>query len=98
MPKTLSHHYVDKAVSEGTLRPEDLIPNFMDVLTLADRSSAEEISDHFNLDTEDSDEQSELLEALFEALNAVAPKGCYFGAHEGDGACFGFWGIEEDED
>lgn len=40
-----------------------------------------------------------LLEGLFDALCEVAPEGTYFGASEGDGASFGFWPIDdEDED
>jgi hypothetical protein len=32
-----------------------------------------------------------LNEQAFDALNEVAPEGCFFGASEGDGASFGFW-------
>ncbi|HEY1295420.1 MAG TPA: hypothetical protein VGJ60_20270 [Chloroflexota bacterium] len=40
----------------------------------------------------DSTQVSYLLnEIVFDALNAVAPAGTYFGASEGDGASFGFW-------
>lgn len=32
-----------------------------------------------------------LLEALFPALESLAPPGHYFGVHPGDGSDFGFW-------
>jgi len=34
---------------------------------------------------------------LFDALQAIAPKGFYFGAADGDGACFGWWKLEDEE-
>lgn len=33
---------------------------------------------------------------LFCILDSIAPRGCYFGAIEGDGACYGFWPCEDD--
>lgn len=32
-------------------------------------------------------------EVLYDALNDIAPDGTWFGAHEGDGALFGFWAV-----
>jgi hypothetical protein len=37
-----------------------------------------------------------LLSDLFDALNDIAPDGCYFGAHPGNGSDYGFWEVEED--
>jgi hypothetical protein len=36
-----------------------------------------------------------VVDALIKALDNYAPDGCYFGAHEGDGADFGFWPVAE---
>jgi hypothetical protein len=40
---------------------------------------------------------SEYVTALIDQLDAIAPEGTRFGAHEGDGASFGFWPIEEED-
>jgi hypothetical protein len=32
-----------------------------------------------------------LGDEVWNTLERIAPEGCYFGALEGDGACFGFW-------
>ena len=41
------------------------------------------------------DETWDALSEAEEALSAIAPFGCYFGAHVGDGSDFGFWLTEE---
>jgi len=41
---------------------------------------------------------SELINDLIAELNAFAPDGIYFGAHEGDGSDFGWWAISEEKD
>lgn len=42
------------------------------------------------------EQASDDTDELFDSLDAVSPDGCYFGALEGDGACYGFWPCEDD--
>ena len=37
-------------------------------------------------------------EVLYDALNACAPVGMYFGNTDGDGSDYGFWALEPEED
>jgi hypothetical protein len=82
-------------ISEGTLRPEDLIPTFAGELRAR---GGENFVNTTLLYAEDYDPESFpsenvdwLLNELEDALNETAPLGTYFGTSEGDGACFGFW-------
>lgn len=94
------------SVSEGTLRDDDLISSFAWELEHL-VSNAKELDPEFNdkifaallaeanefdAEAEDADDVGPALVAdLMDALNEFAPPLCYFGANEGDGACFGFW-------
>lgn len=99
-------------VSTATLRAQDLLPKFLDALSVVAPEAYQQlmvpgagfsaVPAHALEDEDDEWWQSEdcawlLNEILFDALNEHAPEGYYFGAHEGDGACFGFWSNEEDE-
>ena len=44
------------------------------------------------------EDQQEVIDALFDALDAYAPEGYAFGAHEGDGADYGFWPVSLNDD
>jgi hypothetical protein len=89
------------SVSSGTMQPKDLIPAFLDVLHGLDKEEhdrmVEEYGDALDRDWADegnpTDEDSlhYCLEELFDALNEHAPPYASFGAHEGDGADYGFW-------
>lgn len=88
------------SISTGTLRPEDLIPTFIEAVRSFDERDTrwlgeiekyiEDTPDYYESGDSDWD-----LEELFDTLNAIAPEGYYFGAHSGDGADFGFWEIED---
>ena len=87
-------------ISWGTLRNQDLIPSFMDVLLDHDLSTAHALQKEYrevfqNIDNDEfmatSEDATYLVEALFEALNEIAPPFHYFGATAGDGSDFGFW-------
>lgn len=97
-------------IIHGTLRECDLIPAFMDTLRDFAPAHAARITDEYgaafiercSTDGEmdytligEMERQAYLLDDLFEALDSIAPDGHYFGAHEGDGADYGFWSIED---
>lgn len=44
-----------------------------------------------NGDFVESEHDSEIVDELMSALDTFSPAYCYFGAHHGDGADFGYW-------
>jgi len=99
---------ISGTIIHGTLRPQDLIPAFTEALSLVDPTGYAQwtISAPFGIvpahALEDdgaewwqSEDCPHTLEALFDALDAAAPEGFYFGAHEGDGSDFGFWRVPQ---
>jgi len=86
-------------LSEGTMRAEDLIPAFADSLEWLSNGSSEAhsklVAEAEAIEDFDSEEAGFVLDELFEALNDYAPDYGYFGAHEGDAACYGFWFSED---
>lgn len=97
------------SISHGTLRPQDLIPAFIDALSSHFPAAYEQIMlapfpliPAFVQDEGDSswwwdsEDAQYLLEDLLDRLNECAPEGFYFGTHPGDGSDFGFWECEQD--
>ena len=97
-------------VSSGTMLDEDVIPALLDELSRIDhvallKLAAEYVDDYgispYNIATSTSESYDDvrqwLSEELFGTLDEYAPPLCYFGAHPGDGADYGFWPYEDAE-
>ena len=96
-------------VSHGTMRPQDLIPAFLDALAEVWPDAYEGymaapfppipayVTDEGDSsEWWDSEDAAFLLEALFDQLDEAAPADHYFGAHPSDGSDYGFWLIENE--
>lgn len=97
--KTLNTIHADlgASVSHGTMRPQDLIPRYMNVI----RDTPEylqimHIVPSHALEDDgaawwDSEDAAFFLEDLVDTLENYAPEGYYFGSHPGDGSDYGYW-------
>ena len=95
------------SISHGTLRPQDLIPAFLDALAVVDPAAHTQFclspfgpipayaSEDDDSDWWVSDECQWLMTDLHNALDDASPEGYYFGSHPGDGADFGYWLFED---
>ena len=88
--------------SEGTLNLTHLLPTAYDVIVEFNLSDniKEEIEKIFsNIDSQDKEEEASYIfnEDIFNLFNDIAPEGFYFSSHPGDGACFGWWKVEDEE-
>jgi hypothetical protein len=88
------------SISHGTLREEDLIPEFCSTLRQLGHRDPEltEIERRMRKAGyyESEDASYDLNETLCDMLQEHAPDFCYFGSHPGDGSDFGFW-LDEDQ-
>jgi hypothetical protein len=83
------------------MRTQDLLRAFaaeLDRITDDYPNTVEDAYTHADaIDEEEEsaeDDAAETLVAMFDALESFAPDGCYFGAHPGDGADYGYWEYE----
>ena len=100
----LGKEWIGSSVSHGTLREQDLIPAFEEVLDSAgveyDRPAAvDKLLLGLSLTENEQEEVGFYLnESLFDLLDGIAPEGTYFGSHPGDGSDFGFWEAEKESE
>lgn len=98
----LGVEWVNVSVSHGTLRAEDLIPAFDAVLRthgvmVEQPECVTRLLEGGELTDDEWEQVSWFVnEDLFDAMDEIAPEGCYFGAHPGDGADYGFWSAEDE--
>lgn len=83
---------LNQTISHGTMRPEDLIPKFLEVLEELNPKVSESAKRWNELAIQEA--QSQFLSELFDLLDQEAPEGFYFGSHPGDGSDYGFWQME----
>ena len=98
---------LDTSVIQATMRPQDLIPAFLEVIKNTPEydqimiSNSPIVSLICDPTVEDEKWNNEdvsyfLHEQLWDVLNSYAPDGYYFGSHIGDGSDYGYWKNEEE--
>jgi len=105
--RTTMNYASPGTIIHGTLRNEDLLDAFTSTLEdcitrnpelpLKQREIATALVWDAREADPDSETASELINDLIDALQEFAPPGHSFGAHEGDGADFGFWPVPDDD-
>ncbi len=88
------------SVSVATHRPQDLLPCFLDIMkdTPEYTQFMKAIPGYVFKDNHAAwwdEDGADIVNELFDVLDAYAPEGYYFGAIEGDGADFGFWQLDD---
>lgn len=98
------HADLDTTVSRATMRTQDLIPAFLDIIK--DTTEYVQLINFVPAHAMEDDEaewwDSEnamyfLNETLWDILNYYAPDGYYFRCTEGDGSDYGYWKHQEKE-
>ncbi len=83
------------SLSEAVMVPTILIERFLNFLNSVKDNlgiSEQVLSLQFELEECVSEEaREEILSDIFELLNDIAPEGCTFATHIGDGCDYGFW-------
>lgn len=92
-------------ISEGTFRIQDLLPKYLNILRDIAPEEYQQLMipacgfsciPSYVLEDEDdewwnSESAAFLMESIIDIISNHTPEGYYFGSHEGDGACIGFW-------
>ena len=77
-------------IEEGSTSSDSCIID--DIVSGVAKLLSDELLTEYNGATQE--DRLYIFDDIFGYLNDVAPDGLFFGAHHGDGACYGFWRIE----
>jgi len=80
--------------SSGSTRLTDIVGGVEDLIP---SDLFEEFTMTSEDDPDDECERTGIFEEIIDHLQEIAPDGCVFGTYEGDGACYGFWKIGDEE-
>lgn len=99
-------------ISEYTTHPEHLAKAFINhakqlenFLTLDDSEystsvfygAVSRLKEALNDNDRDEEDFCYLIDELMEVFTTFAPEGYYFGANPNDGACFGYWKVDDED-
>ena len=79
-------HIEEGSTSSGSCKLDDIINGVSDLIPAKLLNKFNNISD---------EDKPFVAMDIFDYLNDIAPDGLMFGASDGDGACYGFWKIED---
>lgn len=100
----LDDSWANSTISSGTGKTDDLITTILNFIADQNEGLATEITNEWidvlrgmlsDEEERDYEQEVEFLSHLFDVMDAIAPKNCIFGGHEGDPVCYGFWEFEE---
>lgn len=89
-PKQLGPEYRNVSLSHATMIADDVFDAISYLLPPAMVAEYE---------AADEEEREYILnEEAWDYMNSIAPEGCYFGSHPGDGSDYGFWQDDDDSE
>lgn len=88
--RTLGPEWANVSVSRNTFLPEDIFHSVAHLVPVVLKA--------LFLQADEDQRACILFEDVFDALNRIAPAGCYCGPHVGNSSDFGFWELPSDED
>lgn len=98
MPMQLPIDYACMVVSERTHKPKDIVENMNNFLKALENYFPIFLLHEWNILYQEfiwaavqENKDIILWEDMFDFFEKIAPIGYYFGVHDGDGSCYGFW-------